>query len=165
METLKRKRTRTSTNRRTVSSKTLIVALQLLAITTPAAAQKQQTEKHNTDLSAKLPALVESTRLSDTNWLKAKVRNMGPWRDGWTISTYPADFFIYKIFKSTTFEKLKTTCKDINSTVWDLEASQLNQMAESWDNKPYFMSTIKQRGAVPKEFTDNKKDCTTVKKN
>jgi hypothetical protein len=165
METLKRKRTRTSSNRRTVSSNPLIVALQLLVITTPAAAQKQPTEEHNTDLSAKLPTLIESTRLSDTYWLEAKVKNIGPWRDGWTISTYPADFFIYKIITGTTFETLKTTCKNKNSTIWDLEASQLNQMTETWNNKPYFISTIKQRKAVPEKFTDNKRDCTTVRKN
>ena len=167
METHKRKRTRIRTKTRTISTKALKAVLQLLLITTPAAAQKgQQIEEHNTDLSAKLPALVDSIRMSEANWLKAKVKNKGTWKeDGWMMSTYPSDFFIYKIFKDTSFEKLKTTCKNNNATVWDLQASQLNQMTESWTNTPYFMATIKQRGAVPKKFTDNKKDCTTVKKN
>ena len=96
METRKRKRTRTRTNTRTILRKTLLAALQLLLIATPAAAQKgQQIEEHNTDLSAKLPALVDSIRMSEANWLKAKVKHKGTWRDGWIMSTYPSDFFIY----------------------------------------------------------------------
>ena len=78
------------------------------------------------------------------------------------ISTYPADFFIYKIFSDISFEDLKTTCKNNNATTWDLHASQLNHMTDSWTNTPYFMTTIRQRGAVPKEFTNNEKDCTIV---
>ena len=164
METSRRKRPRITSDRRAIPNYPLIMVLQLLATTAPAAAQHQPTEEANTDLSVELPTLIEDIKLSDAYWQVAKAKNTGSWRDGWTISSYPADFFLYKVFPGTTFETLKTTCKNNNSTIWDLEAAQLNQMTETWNNQPYFMSTIKQRKAVPDKFTINTRDCTTVRK-
>ena len=162
METSRRKRPRIRSDRRaTPQWSCTTMVLHLLATTTPAAAQYQEA---NTDLSNKLPSLIADIKLSDTYWQVAKAKNRGSWEDGWTISSYPADFFLYKIFPDTTFEALKTTCKSNNSTIWDLEAAQLNQMTKTWNNQPYFMSKIKQRKAVPEKFTTNSKDCTTVKK-
>ena len=162
METSRRKRPRIRSDRRaTPQWSCTTMVLHLLATTTPAAAQYQEA---NTDLSNKLPSLIADIKLSDTYWQVAKAKNRGSWEDGWTISSYPADFFLYKIFTDTTFEALKTTCKSNNSTIWDLEAAQLNQMTKTWNNQPYFMSKIKQRKAVPEKFTTNTRDCTTVRK-
>ena len=80
------------------------------------------------------------------------------------LSEYPADFLIYKGFPNTSFEGLKGTCRTKNATIWDIDANQLNQMPGTWINTPYFMTTLRQRGSVPEEFTNNQEDCIIVYK-
>ena len=37
-------------------------------------------------------------------------------------------------------------------------------MPYTWTNTPYFMTTLRQRGSVPEEFTNNQEDCIIVYK-
>ena len=80
------------------------------------------------------------------------------------ISEYPSDFFIYKVFPSTSFEELKGTCRTNDAKIWDIYANKLNQMLSTLTNTPYFTITLRQKGLIPEKLTNNQKYRTIVYK-